>query len=163
MTENDNIKFREFRPADLAAVYELLMKTADISFQGVYAPSAIRHCKEHHTREQILTDAQEGYTVVLENDGRIIGTGTLVDDKIGRVYVNPPDQGRGLGKRIMDLLEQRARTDSCEQLFLHSTVVAKRFYESLGYHIEAEKSAEMEDAQHLKYFDMVKHLKDSPL
>ena len=163
MTEPDNIKFREFRPGDLPVVYELLMKTADISFQGVYAPSAIRHCKEHNAREQILADAREGYTVVLESDGRIIGTGTLVDDKIARVYVNPPDQGCGLGKRIMDLLEQRARADSREQLFLHSTIVAKRFYESLGYHIEAEKSSEMEDGQPLKYFDMVKHLKDGPL
>ncbi len=85
-----------------------------------------------------------------------------MDGKITRVYVNPPDQGRGLRKRIMDLLEQRANADGREQLFLYSSTVARRFYELLGYRIEAEEFAEMEDGEYLEYIEMIKCLKGNP-
>ncbi len=158
---NDDI-LREFRRSDLLSVQELILRTIDISLANVYPPSAIRHFKAHHADEEILADAQEGYTVVLERDGIIIGTGTLVGKKVTRAYVAPELQGQGLGKRIMSLLEERAEADGLENLFLYSSVTAKRFYESLGYGIEAEKSDEMEDGKHLEYLEMIKHLKGVP-
>ena len=161
MVEHENVRLREFRPMDLPAVQKLILKTTDVSYAKTYPPSAIDHFKEHHTDEKILGDAKEGYMVVLECDGRIVGTGTLIDGKITRVYVKPADQGYGLGSRIMNLLEQHARGEGLESVFIYSSVVAKRFYESLGYCIEARKSAEMEDGGQLEYFEMVKYLRDN--
>lgn len=162
MRDRKNIRLREFRPADLAPVQEFLFKTIDVSYTKVYSPSAIQHFKDHHTTEEILHDAKEGYLVVLESDDGIIGTGTLLGNKVTRVYVKPEDRRCGFGKRIMNVLEQHARHNGLRTVLLYSSVVAKPFYESLGYRIEAQKSVQMEDGEHLEYFHMVKCLKENP-
>ncbi len=162
MTEHQSISLREFRPSDLAAVQELISKTFEASNAIVYPPSVIRHFKKHHASAEILRDAKQGYMVVLEYNGTIVGTGTLISGKITRVYVKPASQGCGLGRRIMNLLEQHAIDEGLESVFVYSHVAAKKFYESLGYRIKAEKSAEMEDGEQLEYFEMVKYLRDNP-
>ena len=154
---------RQFRPADLQAVRDLVLGTIDVSFAGVYAPSAIRHFKRHHEVEEILADAAGGYTVVLQRDGEVVATGTLTGaGKITRVYVRADLQGRGLGKRIMAHLERQAAARGHQSVFLSASLVAKRFYESLGYRLREAKSATMEDGEKLDYFEMDKPLTDLP-
>jgi len=158
MTTHQRMTLRKFRPADLPAVQRVLVTTMDVSFAGVYPPSAIAHLRTHAQPEEILADAQAGYTAVLESDGRIIATGTLTDGKVKRVYVDPEHQGCGLGRRIMAHLERRARAEGLKSVFLYSTTVAKAFYESLGYTVGAAKFGTMEDGARLDYFEMTKDL-----
>jgi GNAT superfamily N-acetyltransferase len=163
MTRQPNITLREFRPADLLPVRKLLLETIHVSFAGVYAPSAVRHFTRHHEPEEILTDAKGGFMILLESDGHIVATGTLTGEgKITRVYVRPDLQGRGLGKRIMARLEQHARDQGRQSVFLYSSLVAKRFYESLGYRLRAAKTATMDDDERLDYFEMDKSMIDAP-
>ena len=160
MTTIENTTLREFRPADLPAVRELLLETMHVSYAGIYAPSAIRHFTRHHEPKNILTDAQEGLAVVLERDGQIVGTGALVGDKITRVYVRPDLQRRGLGKRIMAGLEEHARAEGRRSVFLNASIPARRFYEAAGYRLVAAKTATMDDGERLDYFEMDKDLGD---
>jgi GNAT superfamily N-acetyltransferase len=163
MTTEQNMTLRPFRPADVQAVQDLVLGTIDVSYAGVYAPSAIAHFKQHHHAAEILTDAAGGYAVVLERDGVIVATGTLTAaGKITRVYVRPDLQGRGLGKRIMAHLEQQARAAGRASVFLNASLVARRFYESLGYHLREAKSHAMENGARLDYFEMDKPLGDTP-
>ena len=161
MTNIENIKVREFQPDDLPAVLEMIYRTIDISFAGVYPPSAWEHFKEHHSPKEILRDASEGETIVLEENDSIIATGTLVNGKITRVYVDAPQQGSGLGKRIMKILEQRAKDTGLQSLFLYSSTVAKPFYLGIGYRIEAGKAATMPDGELLEYIEMKKSLRSN--
>lgn len=161
MTQCQNVRLRSFRTKDLPAVQKLIFRTIDVSYAKTYSPSAMGHFRNHHADEEILGDAQQGYMVILEKCEEVIGTGTLINGKITRMYVAPENQGRGFGRQIVNLLEQHAKTQGLESIFLYSSVVAKPFYESLGYHIEAEKSAQMQDGEHLEYFEMTKHLEHS--
>lgn len=159
MTTQQNMTLRAFRPADLQAVRDLVAKTIDVSFASVYAPSAIRHFKQHHSDKEILDDAAGGYAVVLERGGEVVGTGALTaEGKVTRVYVRPDLQGRGLGRRIMAHLERRARSRGHQSVFLNASLVAKPFYEALGYRLRAAKSATTEDGEKLDYFEMDKPL-----
>jgi GNAT superfamily N-acetyltransferase len=163
MTTEQNMTLRPFRPADLQAVRDLVLATIDASFAGVYAPSAVRHFRRHHEAQEILADAAGGYAVVLERGGQIVATGTLTGKgKITRVYVRPDLQGRGLGKRVMEHLEQHARATGRASVFLNASTVAKRFYESLGYRLREAKCHTLEDGAKLDYFEMDKPLTDTP-
>jgi putative acetyltransferase len=57
--------------------------------------------------------------------------------EIKRMYVDPAHRGRGLGRRILDDLESRARRDGYTVVRLETGILqpeALRLYESAGYH-----------------------------
>ena len=149
---------RTFQPDDLAAVSALVQRTIDLSYAGVYPPLAIAHFHEHHAAERIAGDAESGYTVVVERDGGIVATGTLVGDDVRRVYVEPEWQGRGLGRAVMHVLEARAAEEGIAQVTLYASVVAKPFYVRLGYAVFEEGEHDCGEGQVLRYFRMAKRL-----
>ena len=72
------MKIREFEKNDLAAVKDLVDKTIDVCYAGIYCAEAVQFFKDWHHSDKILKNAKEGYTIILEQDGRIVGTGTVV-------------------------------------------------------------------------------------
>ena len=77
------------------------------------------------------------HAVVYEND-RPIGTGRLdvsQHGKIGRVAVLKSYRRRGVGTRVMEGLEAKARLEKLSELWFHSQLTAVAFYESLGYQV----------------------------
>ena len=153
-----NPTLRKFKEADLDEVHALIARTIEASYAGVYCRTAIDHFHEHHARDEIAKDAAEGYTLVLEADGSIVGTGTLVGTHISRTYVDPACQGRCFGRRILETLESRARAEGLETLDLGSTVPARPFYERMGYRLVAERAHEFDGGERLDWFEMVKTL-----
>jgi GNAT superfamily N-acetyltransferase len=140
---------RPFSPPDLRPLQELVQRTIDVSYGGVYPPEAIRFFEEYDSLENVLKDAEEGHTVVLEIDGEIRGTGALVEAEIKRVFVDPALQGQGLGKTIMHWIEESARAKGAETVHLDASVVAEPFYDRLGYAVARECSIPVENGQRL--------------
>lgn len=153
-----DVELREFREQDLRAVKELVDRTIDSSYSDVYPDEAIAFFKQYHSEAHILDDAKSGCTVIVECNGEIVGTGTLAGTTIGRVFVAPSHQGRGLGKLIMRRLEERARAEAIGTVDLSASLVAKLFYDSLGYTTKEEASIPLENDQELRYYAMVKGL-----
>jgi GNAT superfamily N-acetyltransferase len=156
-----DVIIREFREPDLQAVKRLVDKTIDISYADAYPEEAIAFFKEYHSEAHILDDAADGYMIVLEVGGETIGTGTLSGTTIGRVFVDPSYQHQGLGKAIMRTLEEKALANDVETLDLSASLVAKPFYDSLGYTTQEERSIPVENDQELRYYAMVKRIGDS--
>ncbi|MGO0062168.1 GNAT family N-acetyltransferase [Brevibacillus fluminis] len=53
--------------------------------------------------------------------------------KVERVAVTETERGTGLGRALMEVLEQTARGQGYEKLKLNAQCHAQRFYEKLGY------------------------------
>ena len=152
------MKIREFRKTDLAAVKGLADETIDICYTGVYCAEVVQFFKDWHTKEKILQNAADGFTIVLEQSGRIVGTGTIVADEIARVFVNPEFQKRGFGKLIMDKLEGKALSTGAGLVKLDASIPSKKFYDLLGY-ITLEKTfIEVENNKRLDFYKMQKNL-----
>jgi len=149
---------REFEPRDLEAVFALVARAIEASYAGVYGRTAIDHFHGHHTRDEIRRGAEEGVALLLEEDGRLLATGTLVDDHVDRVYVDPDHQGRGLGQRVMAALEARARQAGLTTIRLAASIPALAFYERLGYRTVSEERHDFPDGDCLPWFKMVKDL-----
>ncbi|GAB6926223.1 GNAT family N-acetyltransferase [Paenibacillus sp. JCM 10914] len=100
-------------------------------------------------REQLelLRSRQEYYVAGAYRDQELIGTamGIACIDLVGNgrpfllienVVVSPFHQGVGIGKKLMQALEDFGRTHECNYLILASSnerIEAHRFYENLGF------------------------------
>ena len=158
MTRKSDILVREFDKSDLGDFRGLIHKTIDVCYKRDYCPEAIKFFKDWHCDEHILKGAKEGYMIVLEDDRKIIGTGTINDGEIKRVFVEPALQGRGFGKLIMQRLEERANLEGLDIVRLDASVPSKKFYDLLGY-VTIEKSFhEVGNGRRLDYYRMEKPL-----
>jgi GNAT superfamily N-acetyltransferase len=149
---------REFRAQDIDAVKELVDSTIDVSYAGVYPPAAIAFFKAHHAVEKILADGRNGCILVAEDEGRMIGTGTLVNDEVGRMFVMPECQGLGIGRDILGRLEQVAREKGLRHLRLDASLVARAFYERMGFKLVKDKARPVGNNERMEYSVMTKAL-----
>lgn len=92
-------------------------------------------------------------------DYQPVATGRIdlpLGGKIGRVAVLKPFRRQGLGRQVMQGLEQEAIASGLERVWFHSQVPAMPFYFSLGYQGIGEEFMEA-DIPHRK---MEKNLRD---
>jgi len=151
-------RLREFGHQDLVAVKGLIDETIDTSYTD-YPAELREHMRDgHHSRERILNEAMKGYTIVLEYEGRIIGTGTLLGDAIQGVFVHPSYQRKGFGKQIMRKLEERALINGTTTLTLESTPISKLFYDSLGYVTLKEATFSIGAKRNFRHYKMAKEI-----
>jgi len=158
MSKRNNVSIREFKSSDLSVIEDLIRNTIDVCYSNAYPEEAIKFFKDYHCGESILKGAEEGYTIVLEQDDQIIGTGTLVDDHVMRVFVKPECQKLGFGKIIMRNLEAKALSQGISVVELDASLPSKKFYDLLGYVTLEETFLAVENGKRLDYYKMEKSL-----
>ena len=82
-------------------------------------------------------DATASHAIALFQ-GQIVGTGRLMrrEDataQIGRMAVDAPWRRKGIGGRILEFLEETARTEGMRRSMLHAQDYVKSFYAAHGY------------------------------
>jgi len=80
-----------------------------------------------------------GLVLVAHEQGRIVGTGTLLGEWIYNVFVEPHLWQHGIGRYIMDSLVQCAWRNHAVRIGLFSNLAATGFYERCGFWPHAEK------------------------
>ncbi len=158
MPKGNGVRIRKFASSDLRAVKRLIRRTINICYSPVYPKEVIKYFHDYHNDETILRDAKEGYTVVLEKNNRIIGTGTIVANHIWRVFINPALQKQGFGKLIMRKLEAKAILNKIGLTKLNASLPSKKFYDSLGYSTSRKTFLKVENSKKLNYYKMNKSL-----
>lgn len=105
--------------------------TADIP--GAHALSIAVHWPHRAEDWQFAFDAGTGF--VAEDSGNLIGTAlcwTFGDDRgtLGLVIVSPDEQGRGIGRHLLDLVIKELGE---RVTFLYATPAGQPLYEKLGF------------------------------
>ena len=158
MTKEAQPSIRMFRKADLMPLESMIHRTIAVCYPGYYGAEAVRFFMNYHDEQAIRQDARAGCTVVLDRAGRAIGTGTLVGDEIKRVFVDPMAQRQGVGRRIMQYLEARARSSGVATVRLDASLPSMAFYENLGYAIVEKTFLPLENGERLEFFKMQRRL-----
>ena len=88
------------------------------------------------------------YAVCVRADGQLIGMGRVVGDgacffEIVDIAVDPAYQGRGLGKRIMQHIDQFLQGAVMDGSYVSMIADEPQFYEKLGYKLTAPASQGM--------------------
>lgn len=163
MRRQDDIQIRTFKERDLAAIRNLIDETVNACYSDDYCAEAMQFFKEWHDSQKILNHAKEGYTIILEKNNQVIGTGTIIGTEVVRVFVSPVFQKHGCGRLIMNELEEKAVSKGIKVIKLDASMPSKKFYDSLGYVTLEKTFLELESSKRLDYYKMEKTLNANPV
>lgn len=127
------LDFRKATLSDANRLANIIQKTVRLQYPRYYPAEVAEFFCLLHSKEKILEDIQAGHVWVLIQDGQVLGTGTVEENHITRVYVPAHLQGKGYGSRIMQELELRVAQDY-DTAQLDASLPACRMYEKRGYH-----------------------------
>ena len=132
------IEVRHAIPDDAEALTEVNIRSIReiCGATGDYTPEQLAFWVSNKTPTQFLkwmaNEDMRLYTGLI--DDVVSGVGLLdLSGQILLLYLVPEAQGKGLGKALLQEMENEARYWDLSKLALESTTVARAFYESQGY------------------------------
>lgn len=138
-------------------IYELVQTTIEEVYPNYYLPEIVNFFLQHHSYENILKDISAKRTTVLLVAGKLVGTGTVIDNQINRIFVDPKHQHRGYGKKLMATLENKVKNDY-PTVMLDASLPATTLYEYLGYQTLRHEQLPVADGKFLVFDIMEKSL-----
>ena len=100
------MEFKLANKNNLEQIYVLVQETIKSVYPKYYLPEIVEMFSEYHCKEHVLQDILARNTYILLREDTIVGTGTIQENHITRVYVRPKFQGKGYGTYIMKQLEE---------------------------------------------------------
>jgi N-acetylglutamate synthase-like GNAT family acetyltransferase len=135
------------------------MKETISTCYATFPPAYRQHwIEDHHSVDQILQEAIEGLTLVMECEGRIIGTGNIMGNRIQSIIIRPDFQRQGYGTELMQRLEQYARNNRISVVQLSALTPARPFFERLGYQTITERQFKASNLRQFKCYIMEKRI-----
>ena len=130
-------EIRRATAGDAEAVYEIVLRALRETNARDYPASVIDRLVLTLPRA-ISLKLQEWHAYVAVVDGRIVGTGSLNGKTVRAVFVHPDYQGRGIGTKLMDAVENAANVQCVSTLSVQSSITAQPFYAKRGFKVVRE-------------------------
>lgn len=113
-------------------ILTLVQNTIIEVYPKYYSKEIVQFFCDLHCIENVMSDIRKGNVFVLSDEHEIVGTGTVCENHITRVFVDVRYHGMGYGKFIMHNLENII-SRNYENVILDSSAGAKDFYLHLNY------------------------------
>lgn len=117
---------------DLESVLQITHDTISEIYSHYYAEGVVNFFLTHHSRENVLPDIENGIVWLLEEDECIVGTVTIKENAINRLFILPKYQSCGYGSRLMDFAEYKI-AERFTHVHIDSSLAAKEMYLKRGY------------------------------
>ena len=134
------MEIRRFREDDAEAVSALIIRTIRISNVKDYPTELMEEVVKSQQPVNVLERAGWTHFYVVEDDGSIIGCGAIGpywgktdESSLFTIFVLPEYQGRGVGRRIIETLEQDEFFLRAKRIEIPSSITAVNFYRRMGY------------------------------
>ena len=145
---------RRFQPRDAQAVSDLVRTTLLITNTKDYPAEEMEALAAEHTPQYILERAGWTHFYVAEEAGQIIGCGAIGpywgredESSLFTFFVHPNQQGKGIGKAIMHVLEQDEFALRARRIEIPASITGLPFYQKMGYTFK--NGVDTPDAEHL--------------
>lgn len=109
-------------------------------FAEFYPQCSIDYMSELNDFEAIKRRADHGHFYVIKETGKIIGCGGIdayldrtTESRINTVFIAPEYQHKGIGKTLIEFLENDEYAKRANRLEIHAAISAIPFYRKLGY------------------------------
>ena len=147
------MEIRRFQPEDAVETAQMIAKTLLISNSKDYSGEYIESIIASHSAEIISERAKDGHMYVACDGLRIIGCGaiagywgSITESILLTIFVLPEYQGRGVGKRMIQTLEQDEFFLRAKRIEIPASITAVEFYKKMGYNYK-NGIAEVDDEQ----------------
>lgn len=134
------MNIRRFTISDAQETAAMIAKTLRISNVKDYTPEMMEECVRSLSSENLIERAGWLHFYVVENDNRIIGCGGIGpywgkadESSLFTIFVDPDCQGKGIGRAIINTLEQDEFYLRAKRVEIPSSITAVNFYKKFGY------------------------------
>ncbi len=131
---------RRFQTEDAEEVAVLIRKTLQISNVKDYSKESIDALVKMHTPEHVLERASWTHFYVVCDVEIIIGCGAIGsywgkedESSLFTIFVMPEYQGKGVGRTIIETLEQDEFFLRAKRVEIPASITACEFYRRMGY------------------------------
>lgn len=119
--------------SDLDIVKKISDETISEIYPHYYPEGAVGFFLSHHSESNIINDIKLGSVFLCSGaDGNIVGTVTIKDNEICRLFVLPKYQGNGYGSEMLDYAENII-SQTHSEIRLDASLPAKSIYIRRGY------------------------------
>jgi ribosomal protein S18 acetylase RimI-like enzyme len=136
----EHYTIRPFQTDDAAAVSRLIGHTLRVSNSKDYPEEIIERDAATFTREYVLERAGWTHFYVVCRKQNIVGCGAIgpywgsqTESSLFNIFVHPDYQGRGLGRKIIETLEQDEYFLRANRVEIPASITACQFYRKMGY------------------------------
>ena len=113
---------------DLQVVKYITVETIKQIYPHYYPEGAVEFFIEHHNDTNIMNDIADGKVFLYLNDEeQPVGTVSIKDNDICRLFVLPEHQGKGYGRKLLDFAENKI-AENYDEIMLDASLPAKRIY-----------------------------------
>ncbi len=134
------LTIRKFRDTDAQAVSDLVRAALLISCAKDYPPEPLGKFAASQTPDCMRERARTTHFYVAEEGGTAVGCGAVGQGEknadvcsVYSFYVLPSHQGRGIGRAVMETLEQDEYFRQARIVTLHASRTALPFYRKMGF------------------------------
>ncbi len=134
-----NIDIHQFLESEADLVSSLIQKSLMSLIGQNYDEQTIKILCSFYQPEHILYYSKQDDMFTATIDSKIVGTVSLYGNRIRNLFILPEYQGKGIGRILMDFIENYAKTKNIECIVLNSNLSAEGFYNKLGYTTKRNK------------------------
>lgn len=127
------LRVRKAETSDADGISRTIVRAIRITNAAGYPPHVIIAVAENFTPQDVLAHLANRQVFVAVVDDEIIGTASLHGQVVRSVYVDPGNQGTGIGRKLMEAVEGLAKSQSIGSLSVPSTITAQAFYAKCGF------------------------------
>ena len=140
----------------LELVKEITRKTISEIYPHYYPQGVVDFFLAHHKAENIVKDIDAGIVYLAMKEGKGIGTVTIRENDICRLFVLPEYQHKGVGSRLLDFAENLIGEKYAE-ILIDSSLPAKRIYLKRGY-VAVENQTIVAENGDILVYDVMKKI-----
>lgn len=141
--------------SDVEIVRTITVQTINSVYPRYYPKGAVDFFLSHHNENNIKSDIEKGIIYVLYDNENAVGTVTLRDNEICRLFVLPEYQGKGFGGRLLDFAEKKI-AENYSKIIIDASLPAKPIYLKRGYTFTEYHTIKTENGDFLCYDIMEK-------
>lgn len=130
---SDDLEIRKMTDKDCVAVTRIIHDNLRHVNSRDYPEEIINHMCRHFTPAYISEISTTRNVYVIVKDSEIVGTASLDQDTIYTVFVDVQHHRSGIGRKLIQHIENVALQSGVAQLNLPSSITGQGFYEKLGY------------------------------
>ena len=131
---------RRFKETDAAETSAMIANTLRTCNTKDYSPEMMEECVASLSPDSLVQRSGWTHFYVVEDEGNIIGCGAIGpfwgkedESSLFTIFVKPEEHGKGIGRMIIETLEQDEYFLRAKRIEIPSSITAVNFYKHFGY------------------------------
>lgn len=127
------MNIRKATSADAKRISYLIVRNTEKVLENNYNAEQIRVWKKYNSPKAIKEQLVKRVILCACVKEKLVGTIALQESEVAGLYVSFTKRGKGVGRQLLDYLEDYAKSCGIKELSLTSTPSAESFYRRNGY------------------------------